>query len=206
MAVRGCGACLAGEITFLIFERGFFLLGSFKKMEPLNMWSCAKNRKYLNAYIDDELPERTRRKVEHHLSGCPVCLLEFDRLCGLAPLLVGYEAPPVPAGLSSRILAEAAVWRKRKGAQKTFGLMWLEFLFRPWLVRASTTAALAVGLAIGALMGWASYVRPDSGQWVDMETDKNVVRNMYAFDVLGSEPLGSIEAATMALMDEERIK
>jgi len=164
------------------------------------MWSCAKNRKYLNAYLDGELPERTRREVECHLAGCPACLLEFEGLRGLAPLLGNDEVPPVPAGLSARIVNEAALRQRRKEAGKASGWEWREFLFQPWLVRGATTAALVVGLAIGALMGWTSYLRPDSVQW--MTTDENAARNMYAFDVMGAEPRGSIEAATLALLDD----
>lgn len=165
------------------------------------MWSCAKNRKHLNAYMDGELPERALREVERHLAGCPTCLLELDGLCGLKPLLEKVEVPPVPAGLSARILSEAAVRQNRKECQKTSSWQWREFLFQPWLVRWATTAALVVGLSVGALMGWTSYLRPDSGQLVIMATDENDARNMYAFDVMGAEPRGSIEAATLALLD-----
>lgn len=166
------------------------------------MWSCAKNRIHLNAYLDGELPERTRREVERHLAGCPACLLEFDGLRGLAPLLRNDEVPPVPAGLSARIVTEAAFRQRRKEAGKTSGWEWREFLFQPWLVRGATTAALIVGLTMGALMGWTSYLRPDSTQWI--ATNESVARNMYAFDVLGAEPRGSIEAATLALLDDGR--
>ena len=110
--------------------------------------------------------------------------------------------PPVPSGLSARILAEAAVRQKRKEARKMSGGEWFEFLFQPWLVRGATTAALVVGLAMGALMGWTSYLRPDSTQWI--AANESVARNMYAFDVLGAEPRGSIEAATLALLDDGR--
>jgi anti-sigma factor RsiW len=166
------------------------------------MWSCAGNRKRLNAYIDGELPERTRCEVERHLAECPACRRECDELRGLAPFLRNDEVPPVPAGLSARILAEAALRQKRKQAPTAARLGWREFLFQPWLVRGATTTALVAGLAIGALMGWTSYLRLDSGQWVIITTDENVARNMYAFDVLGAEPRGSIEAATLALLDD----
>jgi anti-sigma factor RsiW len=164
------------------------------------MWSCAKNRKHLNAYLDGELPERTRGSVERHLAGCPVCFLKFDGLRGLAPFLENDEVPPVPAGLSARIVTEAALRQRRKEAEQTSGREWRGFLFQPWLVGGATTAALVVGLAVGALMGWTSYLRPDSAQW--MATNEIVARHMYAFDVLGAEPRGSIEAATLALLDD----
>lgn len=168
------------------------------------MWSCSENRKRLNAYIDGELPERTHCAVEHHLAECPKCHREFVELRRLAPFLTNDEVPPVPAGLSARILAEAAFRQRRKEAEKMSGRQCLELLFQPWLVRGATTAALVVGLAVGALMVWSSYLRPDSGQWVTMATDENAARNMYVFDILGAEPRGSIEAATLALLDDER--
>lgn len=168
------------------------------------MGSCAGNRKRLNALIDGELPERSRCEVERHLLECSACRREFDELRGLAPLLEKDEVPPVPAGLSARILAEATFRQRRKEAEIMSDWQWREFLFQPWLVRGATTAALVVGLAIGALMGWTSYLRPDSGQRVIVATDANTARNMYAFDVLGAEPRGSIEAATLALLDDGR--
>jgi anti-sigma factor RsiW len=185
--------------------RGFFHFRSFNAdKELIDMWTCTKNRKHLNAYMDGELPDQALREVERHLAGCPACLLELNRLRELAPLLEKDEVPPVPAGLSARILAEAAVRQKRKECQKTSGWQWREFLFQPWLVRGATTAALVVGLSVGALMGWTSYLRPDSVQWMIMATDEKAARNMYAFDVMGAEPRGSIEAATLALLDDER--
>ncbi len=168
------------------------------------MWSCAKNRKHLNAYLDGELAERTHRKVERHLARCSACLLEFDGLRGLEPLLGNDEVPPVPAGLSDRIIAEAAVRQKRKEAEKTSGWEWRGFQFQPWLVRGTTTAALVLGLAMGAWMGWTSYLRPDPGQGMTMAPTEDAATNIYAFDVLGAEPRGSIEAATLALLDDER--
>jgi anti-sigma factor RsiW len=167
------------------------------------MWSCAGNRKRLNAYIDGELPERTRCEVELHLAECPACRRAFDELRCLAPLLGNDEVPPLPAGLSARILTEAAFRQKRKEAPSAAHRGWREFLFQPWLTRGATTAALVVGLAMGAWMGWTRYL-PDSGQGVTMATDENAATNMYAFDVLGAEPLGSIEAATLAFLDDGR--
>jgi len=168
------------------------------------MWSCAGNRKRLNAYIDGELPKRVRRSVELHLGACPSCRRVFDDLCGLAPLLENYDAPPVPAGLSSRVLAEAASRQRRKAYGNEAGFGWLKLLFKPWLVRSATTAALVVGLAMGAWMGWTSHRSPESKQWVVVTNNDGVAETLYTFDVLSAEPRGSIEAATLALVGDER--
>lgn len=166
------------------------------------MWSCAQNRKHLNAYMDGELPERSCCEVEAHLAECSGCRREFDQLLRLAPILANDDLPQVPAGLSKRIVSEAASRQRRKEAGKPAAWGWRTALSQPWLIQGVTTVALILGLTMGALMGWTSYLRPDSGQW--MTTNEDMAKHMYAFDVLGAEPRGSIEAATLALLDDER--
>jgi hypothetical protein len=112
------------------------------------------------------------------------------------------DVPPVPAGLPARILAEAAVRQKREQVQKMSGRETQRFLFRPWLATGATTAALIAGLAMGAWMGWTSYLGSGSAPW--MTPHEVMAENMYAFDVLGAEPQGSIEAATLALLDDKK--
>lgn len=168
------------------------------------MWSCAKNQKHLNAYVDGELPDRVRREVEHHLSGCSDCALELDSLRGLAPLLMNEDVPPLPAGLSARILTEAAVRQRRNMVEKTSGRKWPEFLFQPWLVRGATTAALVVGLAMGGWMAWTSQRSSDLEPWSAAAATENSASSIYAFDVLGAAPQGSIEAAALTLLADGR--
>lgn len=168
------------------------------------MRSCAGNRKRLSAYIDGELPKRARISVEVHLAECPACRLVFDELRGLAPLLQKYDAPPVPAGLSSRILTEGALRQRRKDCEKAAGSRWRELLLQPRLVRGATGVALVVGLVMGGWMGWTSHHSPDSGQWVARTNNESVASDMYAFDVLSAEPRGSIAATTLTLLDDRR--
>lgn len=95
----GCGTCSAAGKTFFNFRAGVFRFRSFNlEKELIDMWTCAKNRKHLNAYMDGELPDRARSEVERHLARCPACLLQLDGLRGLASLLRNDEVPPVPVG------------------------------------------------------------------------------------------------------------
>lgn len=168
------------------------------------MWSCAGNRKRLSAHIDAELPERVRRSVEDHLARCPACRSHFEDLLMLEQRLEQYHAPPLPAGLTTRILAEAA--SRKRGRKKIFAARWKwqTYLPQPWPAKVATTAALVVGLAMGAWMGWTGHPRADSGQWASLPNIERSARSLYAFDVLGAEPRGSIEAATLALLKKER--
>ncbi len=168
------------------------------------MLSCAKNRKYLNAYLDDELPERMRQVVEKHLAECSTCSLELDELQRLEKSLTNFDIPQAPAWLSTRILTEAAYRQKRKEAPTTVGWGWREFLFQPWLVRWATATALVVGLVVGTWMSWTSYRNTDSEQWMSITNNNDTGGNFYAFDVLSAEPRGSIEAATLDLLEDGR--
>lgn len=168
------------------------------------MWSCAGNRKRLNAYIDGELPERTRCSVERHLAGCESCRAVLDGLRGLEPYLQTLDTPSVPAALISRILSEASL-RRRKVAENRDNRWWRIVWPQPWLVKGATAAALIVGLAIGTFMGWTSYRDSGTGQLMAVATkNEDIESNLYAFDVLSAEPRGSIEAATLALLDTGR--
>jgi len=59
---------------------------------------CDEVGQLLDAYLDDELDETTRREVEKHLDGCPDCKMEADRIAGFSSLvrttLPMYKAPP----------------------------------------------------------------------------------------------------------------
>lgn len=167
------------------------------------MGSCARNRKRLSAYIDSQLPERVRRSVERHLGECPSCRFVYDELRELSSVLGAYDAPPVPNGLSSRILAEAASRQRGRSYEKFPNFGWREFLLQPWLVRGVTTAALFVGLAMGGWMGWMSYRSPDS-KYLLATIDDGAEGTLYAFDILIAEPQGSIAAATLALLGDKK--
>jgi hypothetical protein len=70
------------------------------------------------------------------------------------------------------------------------------------VLKSATAAALFFGLTMGAYMGWTSSrdigsVRPDP-----MAAQEAVKESLYALDVLSAAPRGSIEAATLALLED----
>jgi len=167
------------------------------------MSSCSRNRKRLNAYIDGELPQQARHSVERHLAECESCRTVLDGLRGLEPYLQTLNTPLIPAALTSRILSEASL-RRRKASKNRNSWWWRTIWHPPWLVTGATTAALVVGLAMGAWMGWTSYRDAGSGQLIAVTTKNDgFASSLYAFDVLSAEPRGSIEAASLAFLENE---
>jgi anti-sigma factor RsiW len=169
------------------------------------MSSCSRNRKRLNVYIDGELPEQARHSVARHLADCESCRTVLDGLRGLEPYLQTLlDTPPIPAALASRILSEASL-RRRKVSENRNSWWWRAIWPQPWFVTGATTAALVIGLAMGAWMGWTSYRDAGSGQLIAGPTQTDgTASSLYAFDVLSAEPHGSLEAASLAFLENGR--
>jgi len=169
------------------------------------MLSCIRCRKRLGAYLDGELSERQQTLLDRHLPGCGSCRAALNAMRGLEPLLGKLDVPPAPTTLTSRILTEVYARQGSQVAGSRF-LSWRQVLTPHfWVVRRATAAALIAGLTIGAYMGWARY--GDSGSARPAATaawNEPVDETLYAFDVLSAAPQGSIEAATLALLEDGR--
>lgn len=165
------------------------------------MGTCTKNRKRLNAFIDGELTGSARREIEGHLSVCRACRRELNQMRGLERMLSCDVVPPVPEGLSDRILAEAALMQDSGSAAATEFRKSKTNPIRPWWIRVATAAVFVMGLAIGAWLGWTSthgsgarlHTRAQSAQ-------DQIGQYLFAFEALGAAPQGSIEGATLDLL------
>ncbi len=62
---------------------------------------------HLVELVDGALPARERAVVLEHLLGCPRCRAEVAAATSARDALANLEAPPVPAGLGDRAIAEA---------------------------------------------------------------------------------------------------
>jgi anti-sigma factor RsiW len=66
------------------------------------MTDTCNEHQYLEAYLDGELPEAERRRVEQHVAICDACTRELARLRRLSSLFAGYR-PTLSADALSRI-------------------------------------------------------------------------------------------------------
>ena len=79
--------------------------------------SCHDARERFSELIDDALDPSTRAAVDAHVSGCPECRRELDRLERTVVLLRAVEPVRAPFGFVDRVVAEAkpVPWYRRVG-------------------------------------------------------------------------------------------
>jgi anti-sigma factor RsiW len=108
---------------------------------------------HLNAYLDGELPERTRREVEGHLWQCKACRVALEQIRRLAPIMDALEVPPVPADLAYHVMARASTRavRSHEGPVVWSPLAWWRMVSAPLRLAACATVLLAffLGMMLG---------------------------------------------------------
>jgi predicted anti-sigma-YlaC factor YlaD len=169
------------------------------------MLLCVRYRTRLGAYLDGELSGKKGVAVERHLAGCDSCRTALDGLRALEPLLLKLDVPPPPSTQTSRILAEARARQRRRVGANPIRSWWDALTPQSWALSRVTTAALIVGLTMGAFMGWTTYMGGRTAQSSTVKTGhESVEEPLYALDVLNAAPKGSIEAAVLALLEDGR--
>jgi anti-sigma factor RsiW len=91
----------------------------------------------LMAYHDGELPPERRREFEMHLTACPACAAELERLRELSRLLDEVQAPAMPGHLAERLHGAVGLSRQRV------------------IVKLCKAASLAAAALLLACAGWS---------------------------------------------------
>jgi len=81
--------------------------------------NCHDARERLSELIDDALDPATRAAVDAHVSGCPECRREIDRLERTVALLQAVEPVRAPVGFVDRVVeaARPVPWYRRVGGR-----------------------------------------------------------------------------------------
>jgi len=155
---------------------------------------CENVRQQLGPFSAGELPADDREELRDHLLECAACwaaLAEMDRLGGI---LAGIRTPPFPGGFAARVLASA-----RRRQESTSVLTWNRVQY--WRMasvpmRAAAVAVLAVGLVVGAMMGWTAASMPGRSQ----ATGQADPIDTYQIESLGEAPEGSLASSYLTLV------
>jgi predicted anti-sigma-YlaC factor YlaD len=164
------------------------------------MLSCILYRKRLGAYLDEELPREKRMAVENHLKQCVSCRTALEALQGLGPVLQTIETPYPPSDMISRIMSEARDLRIARARKTINAVDWGSTMPWAWAFRGATAVAVILGLTMGSFMSW-NTLQGGRTPWSDREISGEPA---YTLDALGDVYKGSLEAATMGLLWDEK--
>jgi anti-sigma factor RsiW len=107
---------------------------------------CERIRKYLDAYVSDELMVETNHEVLRHIEGCPACAAEVDARVRLrSRLKAAVNAQGVPPELQVRVREHI-----RSSQHSTWAsFSWLGAGWPRWAGAAAAVLTVAGGLWIG---------------------------------------------------------
>ena len=142
------------------------------------MSDCRAIKDRLGRYFDRELSHSERRLIEDHLKQCDRCRADLQEIRYIAGIVrEGMPVPPVPSGLSRRIMAEARAQVGNAPSAWSFLLFWKNWSFSMRLAAMGVAAAACyVGLAIGSSS--QPSTRPTSAEmkWIGMTSQGPIVK------------------------------
>jgi hypothetical protein len=105
-------------------------------------------RERLSAYLEADLEESERARIEEHLEGCPDCRREYRELRHTVDLLRGLPVPDPPPELADRVIARLRAGEGRPGLMARCQARASRIVESSWSTPLAAVAAGLVALAI----------------------------------------------------------
>jgi len=164
---------------------------------------CARIRKLLHAYVDDELSADLRGEVATHLQCCPLCRQAWARLMQLGDLLRAAPLPALADEFASRVLARTHQRVVRVASAGSFSSPRRRWRTTLRVVRGmAAVLVLGIGLSAGLVMGWQASQQPAAAAQTPSASPTDPVV-AFKLDYLGSTPEGSLPKAYLNLMSAQ---
>ena len=166
--------------------------------------NCEEAQEKLDRYLRHELDPDIRGELEIHLQECSRCKEALRNAEKLARVMSEDPTPPVPEGLSERILdhAEQKMAARRKSG-KIIGPLGSVFDdSRVW--RAAMAAAVLIGLGLGVLMGFDSAQEPAGARAVAARTVSADPISSYGLDYVAGNPADSLSGTFSRMVNNRQ--
>ena len=154
--------------------------------------TCAKIRKQIQAYTDNQLPLAERGRFEKHLETCAACRELVRRSARLNELLFSDSAAVVPDDLTFSLQQKVRARRQQRRLPQSVIMIETWWREASPSLRAAASFLLIAALSLGTLMSWRVTQRPLAG-------DTPVID--YALNSFAGAPDGSLENAYLTLLD-----
>ena len=157
--------------------------------------NCIDFRKAIHRYADKEMSKKAGEAMRQHAETCTACRHELAELEQLGELLTTSPTPGIPVDLADGIMLCARQLSTAKQAPRVLYLpVWWDDLTHP--ARIAAAVLLALGLSLGALMGWDVIRNGSNPAPIVAKADTMAAYNL---DYLGDAPAGSLAQVVMTL-------
>ena len=158
---------------------------------------CKKVKEKLSAFMDNELKDNDRLKIDQHLAVCSFCMQEAKLLAQTWSALEVWEKMEVPDDFETRF------WQRiREREQKELPIKGLIRSIVRIPVPAAAVIILVVGLILGNYLGNILYpkeTKPSNDKVVAL--GKNDVLYLDTFDDLPPESVGNVYISLVSLKE-----
>ena len=158
---------------------------------------CKKVKEKLSAFMDNELKDNERLKIDQHLADCPFCLQEAKLLAQTWSALEVWEKMEVPHNFETRF------WQRvREREEKKLSIQKLIRSIVRIPVPAAAAIILVTGLILGNYFGNILYPKEKklSGDKV-VALGENDVLYLDSFDDLPPESVGNVYISLVSLKE-----
>lgn len=158
---------------------------------------CKKVKAKLSAFMDNELKDNKRLKIEQHLTDCPLCMQEAKLLAQTWSALDVWERMEVPHNFETRF------WQRvREREEKKLSIQKLIRSIVRIPVPAAAVIILVTGLILGDYLGNILYPKETklSADKV-IALGKNDILYLDTFDDLPPESVGNVYMSLVSLKE-----
>jgi anti-sigma factor RsiW len=165
--------------------------------------NCRKVLSRMHAYLDGEVPSRLMRNMEEHLSICPSCRSQAERIRQVDDMLDSLEVPPLPQEFAARVMTAVRRRAPLTRAKKSFfPLGWQPLR---WLWDLSVPMRLAAGAMVLLACVVGMFMSRDLSLSGSPRTAVADSENLDGFEWFSPTPPTSLGSAylTLALTTQE---
>lgn len=157
---------------------------------------CSDFKKAVSRYADGEMSETAHVTMQQHADKCSACRRLVQEIHRLSAVLATDHAPDVPLGFADAVMRRArAIGKPQRVATISYLPTWWHAMTRP--ARIAAAAMLALGVGLGALMGWdTSQVQKSS-----LGAVKPDLAAQYSLEYFEDAPAGSLAQVYLALAE-----
>jgi len=149
--------------------------------------NCKKAHKLISPYIDGELPEWDKKKLEDHMNICHKCLAKFEEGKELRNLFANMDRFKAPYGFHTRVMANIS-------SGKTRGVSGI-----PVFARFAEAFVIVAIIAIGVFSG--NFLT--KGYMPDKAREVMASLSLDVFDPAPPDSLGGAYLAMTEVRDEK---